>query len=153
MTNALLTNVAHSKDQLIISRYDMDRLVRLLGSIEPSIEVREELRDLTREILRCTEVGSDAIPPNVVTMNSPVRITPRSRFVEITAFLPGDGDRERKDSYHAAWVDSRLSVGAVLIVMPGGIRKADRGYLSPEAAAIFILRRNGEWTSHPRAAR
>ena len=52
-------HMIRSNYQLIISDYDKDLGIKLLWSIEPKTEVREELEDLRRELLRGDEVGTE----------------------------------------------------------------------------------------------
>jgi regulator of nucleoside diphosphate kinase len=137
-----MTQGKRSKDHLIISRHDKDRLIRLLGSIEPTSEVREELEDLTRELMRGDEVGTDQVPPDVVTMNSTVRVTDvESGSTHVyTIVFPADADYEKGKISILAPLGTALlgyRVGDVVDWhMPRGIRRLriDEIIYQPEAA-------------------
>jgi regulator of nucleoside diphosphate kinase len=63
------------RNEPVISSYDKQRLVRLLRSSHTWSEAREDLEDLASEIERSAEVRPQEMPPDVVTMNSTVRVT------------------------------------------------------------------------------
>jgi regulator of nucleoside diphosphate kinase len=142
-----MTQAARSLNQLIISRHDKDRLIRLLGSIEPTSEVREELEDLTRELLRSDEVGTEEVPPDVVTMNSRVRVTDvDSGSTHVyTIVFPGDADFEKGKISILAPLGTALlgyRVGDVVDWhMPRGDRRLriEEIIYQPEAAGDFHL--------------
>lgn len=58
-----------------ITRYDKVRLLRLLRGLEAALPDDGDARDLARELERGTEVESIEVAPDVVTMNSTVRVT------------------------------------------------------------------------------
>jgi regulator of nucleoside diphosphate kinase len=141
------TQGRRTKDHLVISRHDKARLIRLLGSIEPTSEVREELEDLTRELLRGDEVGTDQVPPDVVTMNSTVRVTDvESGSSHVyTIVFPADADYENGKISILAPLGTALlgyRVGDVVDwQMPRGVRRLriDEVIYQPEAAGDFHL--------------
>lgn len=141
------TERSRSESSLIITRHDKDRLARLLGSIEPTSEVREELEDLTRELIRGGEVASDQVPHDVVTMNSTVRLTDvESGSTHIyTIVFPDDADYEKgKISILAPLATALLGYRVGDVVdweMPRGRRRVriDEIVYQPEAAGHFHL--------------
>ena len=58
-----------------ITRFDKTRLMRLLRGLDAASANRGEVEDLERELEHGTEVESTEVPPDVVTMNSTVRVT------------------------------------------------------------------------------
>jgi regulator of nucleoside diphosphate kinase len=136
-----------SKDSLVISSFDKKRLMRLLRSGDAAAERREELEDLAKEIERGTEVQPQEIPPDVVTMNSTVRVTDvdaGSSHV-YTIVFPADADYEKgRISILAPLGTALLGFRAGDVVnwdMPRGIRRLriDEIIYQPEAAGDFHL--------------
>jgi regulator of nucleoside diphosphate kinase len=135
------------KDNLVISSYDKQRLMRLLGSGETAVEQREELEDLAREIERGTEVLPQEIPPDVVTMNSTVRVTDvdSGSSHSYTIVFPAEADYEKGKISILAPLGTALlgfRVGDVVDwTMPRGIRRLriDEITYQPEAAGDFHL--------------
>lgn len=76
--------------QIILSSQDLQRLERLLDSVSP--EEAPGLDALRRELDRAEVVEPDAIPANVVTMNSTVRFVDElsGREFELTLAYPDD---------------------------------------------------------------
>jgi len=76
--------------QIILSSQDLDRLERLLDSVPP--HHAPGLDALRRELDRAEVVEPDAIPPDVITMNSTARFvdTLSGREFELTLVYPGD---------------------------------------------------------------
>ena len=136
-----------SKDNLVISSFDKQRLMRLLRSGETAAEQREELDDLAHEIERGTEVQPQEIPPDVVTMNSTVRVTDvDSGSAHIyTIVFPADADYEKGRISILAPLGTALlgfRVGdTVNWNMPRGVRRLriDEIIYQPEAAGDFHL--------------
>ena len=62
------------REQILITREDKKRLLRILPRLGPEYAHREDLVVLGEEIDRAIEVEPDAIPPDVVTLNSTVRV-------------------------------------------------------------------------------
>ncbi len=76
--------------QIVLSRFDHERLVRLLDA-EPARVDLDALRD---ELERARIVEPEQIPPSVVTMNSVVRFSSEQTGTEseITLVFPGAAD-------------------------------------------------------------
>jgi regulator of nucleoside diphosphate kinase len=135
------------KDSLVISSFDKQRLMRLLNSGETAAEQREELEDLAREIERGTEVRPQEVPPDVVTMNSTVRVTDVDSGAThaYTIVFPADADYEKGKISILAPLGTALlgfRVGDVVDWnMPRGIRRLriDEIVYQPEAAGDFHL--------------
>lgn len=62
-------------ESLLISSYDKKRLITLLNRLDTNAEDRTDVEDLQQEIQRGAEVLPHEVPPDVVTMNSRVRVT------------------------------------------------------------------------------
>jgi regulator of nucleoside diphosphate kinase len=139
--------VTRSKDDLIISSFDKHRLLRLLRSGDTSVELREELEDLTREIERGALVTPQQMPKEVVTMNSSVRVTDlESEATHVyTIVFPADADYEKgKISILAPLGTALLGYRVGDIVnwhVPRGIRqlRIDEIVYQPEAAGDYHL--------------
>ena len=80
--------------EIYITQFDKDRLVRLMnGGLEGPL-AREDLHDLREELERAMVVDSKDVPPNVVTMNSRVRLrdTDTSEEMIYTLVFPKDAN-------------------------------------------------------------
>lgn len=79
---------------LYITDSDRDTLVRLLSSRQPAHHDVKALVDLRVELERATVVPPEAIPADVVTMNSVVRLTDldTGRRGEYALVFPGHAD-------------------------------------------------------------
>lgn len=82
---------------IYITKYDKVRLMNVLRSLDAAHEDREDLEDLVQEIERGTEVESTEVAPNVVTMNSTVRVTDVDSATTslYTIVFPPDADFEK----------------------------------------------------------
>lgn len=135
------------RDQLVISSFDKQRLVRLLRSGDTSSEDREELQDLTQEIERGAEVQPHEIPTDVVTMNSSVRVTDLEAGTShvYTIVFPSDVDYDKGKISILAPLGTALlgyHVGDVVNWrMPRGLRqlRIDEIIYQPEAAGDYHL--------------
>ena len=135
------------KDDLVISSFDKQRLMRLLSSAETSSEDCVELEDLTHEIDRGAEVRLQDSPPDVVTMNSTVRVTDVEAGTShtYTIVFPADADYEKGKISILAPLGTALlgfRIGDVVDWhMPGGTRRLriDALVYQPEAAGDFHL--------------
>lgn len=80
-----------------ITRFDKTRLMTLLRSLDAAHERRDEVQDLERELERGTEVESTEVEPDVVTMNSTVRVTDLDANTThlYTIVFPSDADFEK----------------------------------------------------------
>jgi regulator of nucleoside diphosphate kinase len=78
--------------RIVLSRFDQERLERLLDKVGP----RPDLDALREEIERAEIVEPEAVPRNVVTMNSRVRFVDEesNRESEVTLVFPGQADIE-----------------------------------------------------------
>ncbi|MGH7287000.1 MAG: nucleoside diphosphate kinase regulator [Myxococcota bacterium] len=78
--------------RVVLSRFDHERLERLLAKVGP----RPDLDALREEIERAEIVEPDAVPRNLVTMNSIVRFADEEsgRESEIRLVFPGHADVE-----------------------------------------------------------
>jgi regulator of nucleoside diphosphate kinase len=136
-----------TRDDLVISSFDKQRLMRLLSSADTSSEVRAELEDLTHEIERGAEVQPQDIPPDVVTMNSCVRVTDLEAGTShtYTIVFPAEADYEKGKISILAPLGTALlgfRIGDVVNWhMPGGTRqlRIDALIYQPEAAGDFHL--------------
>ncbi len=134
--------------EIVITQFDHDRLSRLLDRVR-----RQELVPpaaavaLEEELERATVVAPQEIPPNVVTMNSEVRVVDldtgqsmRLAVVFPAASAPGAG----KVSVLAPLGLALLGVRAgeeIAWEMPGGVRRlrVEQIVYQPEAAGRFDL--------------
>jgi regulator of nucleoside diphosphate kinase len=108
--------------RIVLSRFDHERLERLLDKVGP----RPDLEALREEIDRADIVEPDAVPPNLVTMNSVVRFVDEESGAEseVKLVFPGHADVESQRISVLAPVGSALlglSVGdAIDWDMPDG---------------------------------
>jgi regulator of nucleoside diphosphate kinase len=79
-----------TRPRIFLSRFDRDRLERLLDKVGP----RPDLDALREEIERAEVVESENVPKNVVTMNSVVRFVDKESGgeSEVTLVFPGHAD-------------------------------------------------------------
>ena len=84
-------------NSIYITRFDKARLMRLLQRLDPAQETRVEAEDLEHELQRGTEVESAEIGPDIVTMNSTVRVTDIDANTThvYTIVFPADADFEK----------------------------------------------------------
>ena len=135
------------KHDLLISSYDKKRIMHLLRNRDASSEVREELDDLTWEIQRGAEVRPQEVPPDVVTMNSSVRVSDldTSEREVYTIVFPSDANYEEGKVSILAPLGTALlgyRVGDVVYWhVPRGIRqlRIDEILYQPEAAGHYHL--------------
>jgi len=86
--------------EIFITPFDKERLEELVGVAadfgEPHGRDLRYLRDLRKELARATLVSSEAIPADVVTMNSQVLLRDLSNSEELSLRLvfPKDADME-----------------------------------------------------------
>jgi regulator of nucleoside diphosphate kinase len=80
--------------RIVLSRFDHKRLDQLLEKLGP----RPELDALREELERAEIVEPEAVPNDLVTMNSTVRFTDEEtgKESEITLVFPGSADVDRK---------------------------------------------------------
>ena len=125
--------------RVVLSRFDRDRLERLLEKVGP----RPDLAALREEIERAEIVEPEAVPRNVVTMNSVVRFVDEDsgNESEVKLVFPGHADVEANRVSVLAPVGSALlglSVGdSIDWPLPKGRRRRLRVVAvtyQPEAA-------------------
>ncbi len=104
------------RPDLVISSYDKLRLLDLLGR-DPGAAAAATAADLKGEVERGAEVRPEDVPPDVVTMNSRVRLRDEASGGEhtYTIVFPADADPER----------GRLSILDKLAVELIGCRAGD----------------------------
>ncbi len=80
--------------RIVLSRFDHKRLDQLLEKLGP----RPELDALREELERAEIVEPEAVPNDLVTMNSTVRFTDEEtgKESEITLVFPGSADVDRQ---------------------------------------------------------
>jgi regulator of nucleoside diphosphate kinase len=129
-----------------ITRFDKARLMRLLRSLDAAGS-REEIAELERELERGAEVESTEVAPDVVTMNSTVRVTDLDANTThlYTIVFPGDADFDKgRISILSPLGTALLGYRAGDVVtweMPRGTRRLRIEALvyQPEAAGDFHL--------------
>jgi regulator of nucleoside diphosphate kinase len=130
-----------------ITRFDKTRLMRLLRSLDAARENRDEVEDLERELERGIEVDSTDVGPDVVTMNSTVRVTDLDANTThlYTIVFPSDADFEKgRISILSPLGTALLGYRAGDVVtweMPRGTRRLriEELVYQPEAAGDFHL--------------
>lgn len=125
--------------RIVLSRFDQERLERLLEKVGP----RADLDALREEIERAEVVEPEAVPANIVTMNSIVRFVDEEsgRESEVELVFPGHADVESNRISVLAPIGSALlglSTGASIDwPLPNGRRRRLRVVAvtyQPEAA-------------------
>lgn len=108
------TRTARERPNIIISSLDLWRIYGLLDRMPADFPGREEL---LHELSRGKLVGPREVPPNVVTMNSTLRITvvaPQPREEELTLVYPEIADE------HANKISIFTALGSSLIGLTEG---------------------------------
>lgn len=132
---------------IYITRFDKTRLMRLLRTLDAAHENRDEIEDLERELERGTELESTEIEPDVVTMNSTVRLTDLDTNTShlYTIVFPADADFEKgRISILSPLGTALLGYRAGDVVtweMPRGTRqlRIEELVYQPEAAGDYHL--------------
>jgi regulator of nucleoside diphosphate kinase len=130
-----------------VTRFDKTRLMHLLRGLDAAQENRGEIEDLERELERGTEVESTEVEPDVVTMNSTVRVTDLDTNAShlYTIVFPADADFEKgRISILSPLGTALLGYRAGDVVtweMPRGTRRLriEELVYQPEAAGDFHL--------------
>lgn len=130
-----------------VTRFDKTRLLRLLRGLDAAQASRDEIEDLERELERGTEVESTEVEPDVVTMNSTVRVTDLDTDTShlYTIVFPSDADFEKgRISILSPLGTALLGYRAGDVVtweMPRGTRRLriEELVYQPEAAGDFHL--------------
>ena len=130
-----------------ITRFDKKRLVSLLQGLDAAQTTREEIGDLEQELERGTEVDSKEIGPDIVTMNSTVRVTDLDANTThlYTIVFPADADFEKGRISILSPIGTALlgyrAGDVVTWEMPRGTRRLriDELVYQPESAGDFHL--------------
>lgn len=131
-----------TRDQILITREDKKRLLRVLPRLGTEYADREDLVLLGEELARAVEVEPDAVPPDVVTLNSTVRVTDleNGAAMDYTIVMPGEAN------YDAGKISVLAPLGTALLgyrvgdaiewEVPRGVRRLhiDAVLFQPEAA-------------------
>ena len=134
-------------ESIYVTRFDKTRLLRMLARVEAAAEERPELEDLEMELERGTEVEPSEIAPDVVTMNSRVRVTDLDTDAThlYTIVFPWDADYENGRISILSPLGTALhgyrAGDEVSWTMPGGTRRLriEELVYQPEAAGDFHL--------------
>ena len=133
--------------KIYITDSDMQRLRKLLeGAHRWNQRDREYLEDLEDELDRAVPVSSRKVPPDIVTMNSEIRVKDLNTGKEMTIQLvfPSEADYEQgKISIMAPIGTALIGYGVGEVVewkVPAGIRrlKIEEVLYQPEAAGQFV---------------
>ena len=130
-----------------VTRFDKSRLIRLLRSLDAAREEHDEIEDLERELERGTEVESTEVEPDVVTMNSTVRVLDLDSNTSqvYTIVFPADADFEKQRISILSPLGTALlgyrAGDEVTWEMPRGTRRLriEELVYQPEAAGDFHL--------------
>ena len=137
---------AGQQRQIVITEFDLERLQVLIETMQdnPTRDTRY-LDELNDELLRAEVVAPQEIPPQVITMNSTVRLQDldSKANVEYTVVFPADANLEQGKISVLAPVGMALigyRVGDTIVwKVPGGTRrlKVKAILYQPEAAGDF----------------
>ncbi len=130
--------------KLILPEFDVQRLKRLLNSVNNRSD-NALMKSLTEEFDHAQVVPSREIPPDVVTMNSRVRITDLETGEEsvYTIVFPTEADTEKNKLSVLAPLGTALlgdRVGSVVEwAVPGGTTRIriEEIEFQPEAAGMY----------------
>jgi regulator of nucleoside diphosphate kinase len=132
-----------TREQILITREDKKRLLRVLPRIGTEYADREDLVLLGEELERAVEVEPEAVPADVVTLNSTVRVIDleSTEATDYTIVMPGEAN------YEAGRISVLAPLGTALLGyrvgneiewdVPRGTRRLriDAVLFQPEAAA------------------
>lgn len=135
-----------TREQILITREDKKRLLRILPRLGTEYADREDLVLLGEEIERAVEVEPEAIPADVVTLNSTARVTDleSGATTDYTIVLPGEAN------YDAGRISVLAPLGTALLgyrvgneiewEFPRGVCRIriDTVLYQPEAAARSV---------------
>ena len=135
------------RDEITISSFDKQRLLKLLNNPVTFAEDRDEMEDLIYELERGVEVAPREVPANVVTMNSTVRVTniDTNETSDVTLVFPWDADYASGRISVLAPLGTALlgyAVGDVVVwEVPAGTRhlRIEKIVYQPESAGDFHL--------------
>lgn len=131
---------------IVVTEYDRDRLMALIRELE-STGARGDLSALLGELERAEVVAPEAVPSDVVTMNSKVTLvdTESSESMEVTLVFPPDADAD------SGCISVLAPVGTAIIgyrqgdtvqwPVPSGFRhlRIEKVNYQPEAAGDMTL--------------
>lgn len=132
-----------TREQIVITREDKKRLLRILPRLGTEYADREDLVLLAEEIERAVEVEPASIPADVVTLDSTARVTDleSGASMDYTIVMPGEAN------YEAGKISVLAPLGTALLgyrvgdeiewEVPRGVRRLriDAVLYQPEAAA------------------
>jgi regulator of nucleoside diphosphate kinase len=132
-----------TRDQILITREDKKQLLRILPRIGTEYADREDLVLLGEELERAVEVEPEAVPADVVTLSSTVRVIDleSGAAMDYTIVMPGEAN------YEGGRISVFAPLGTALLgyrvgdeiewEVPRGVRRLriDAILFQPEAAA------------------
>ncbi|HEX2061203.1 MAG TPA: GreA/GreB family elongation factor [Thermoanaerobaculia bacterium] len=132
-----------TREQILITKEDKKRLLRVLPRLGTEYADREDLVLLAEEIERAVEIDPDDIPADVVTLNSTARVTDleSGASMDYTVVMPGEAN------YDAGKISVLAPLGTALLgyrvgdeiewEVPRGVRRLriDAVLYQPEAAS------------------
>ena len=132
-----------TREQILITREDKKRLLRILPRLDTEYADREDLVLLGEELERAMEVEADAVPADVVTLDSTVRVTDLESGtpMDYTIVMPGEAN------YDTGRISVLAPLGTALLgyrvgdeiewEVPRGVSRLriDAVLFQPEAAA------------------
>lgn len=135
-----------TREQILITREDKKQLLRVLPRIGTDYADREDLVVLAEELERAVEVEAEAVPADVVTLSSTVRVIDleSSAAMDYTIVMPGEAN------YDAGRISVLAPLGTALLgyrvgdeiewEVPRGVRRLriDAVLFQPEAAARSV---------------
>jgi regulator of nucleoside diphosphate kinase len=131
---------------VVISSYDKARLLELLGK-DPNAAGAASAADLRAEVERGSEVRPEDVPPDVVTMNTRVRVRDAGSGAvhTFTIVFPSDANPAKGkvsilDALAVALIGCR--VGEVVTLSEGGVERQfaiEEILYQPEAAGDYHL--------------
>lgn len=135
-----------TREQILMTREDKQRLRRILPRLGPEYADREDLALLAEEIERAVEVEPHDLPADVVTLGSTVRVTDleSGATADYTIVLPGEAN------YDQGKISVLAPLGTALLgyrvgdeiewEVPRGVRRLriDAVLFQPEAAAHSV---------------
>lgn len=132
---------------IYITELDLNRLQKLLDAMEGSLRNKTHLQKLEEELFKGQIVPSDEIPPDVITMNSRVKLQDLDSGDEMiyTLVYPNDADTGQNKISILAPIGTALigyRVGDIIDwKVPSGVRrlKVEEILYQPEAAGDFDL--------------
>lgn len=132
---------------IYITELDLNRLQKLLDAMEGSLRNKTHLQKLEEELLKGQIVPSDEVPPDVITMNSRVKLQDLDSGDEMiyTLVYPSDADTGQNRISILAPIGTALigyRVGDIVEwKVPSGVKrlKVEEILYQPEASGDFDL--------------